>query len=60
MNPRMPVYAPGRLSLGGMIRYMLKYWMARSIASFLIRAVLWVIGMAMVLIAVPLVFMLFR
>lgn len=59
MNPRMPVYAPGR-STRGMVVYMVKYWLARSIASFLIRAVLWIIGMALVFLIVPVVFMLFR
>ncbi len=60
MNPKMPIAAPGRLSTRGMVGYMLRYWTARTIASFLIRAVLWVIGMVLVFVLVPVVFMLFR
>lgn len=59
VNPRMPVYAPGR-STRGMIGYMVKYWIARSVATFLIRAVLWIIGMALLFLIVPAVFMLLR
>lgn len=60
MKPRMPSYAPSRMSTAGMVRYMTKYWLARGIASFLIRAVLWVAGMLLVLIFVPLVMLLVR
>jgi hypothetical protein len=60
MNPKMPMTAPGRLSTMGMVGYMLRYWAARSIASLLIRAVLWIIGTALLIVLVPLAFMLFR
>lgn len=59
VNPRMPVYAPGR-STRGMIGYMVKYSIARSVATFLIRAVLWIIGMALLFLIVPAVFVLVR
>lgn len=56
MKPRMPAYAPSRMSVGGMVRYMMKYWLARSIATLLIRAALWVVGMLIVMIVLPILF----